>query len=68
MPIVPNSDNPDDKPFDRRALAILVPLMFIALVAKAIVIGGSVSDMIIGVSVVALIYGTLIGIDLYRNR
>lgn len=62
------SEDQDDKPIHRRALAILVPLMFIALVAKAIVIGGSVSDMIIGVSVVALMYGTLISVDLYKKR
>ena len=61
-------DDQDNKRVDRKALAILVPLMFIALVAKAVVLGGSVWDIIIGISIVTLIYGTLIGIDLYRNR
>jgi hypothetical protein len=53
---------------NRGALAVLAPLLFVAFVVKAIVIGGSVLDMIIAVSVVTVIYGTLIGIDLYRDR
>jgi hypothetical protein len=62
------SDNQDDGRGSRTALISAAVFMFIALVAKAIVIGGSVLDIIIGVSVVTLIYGTMIGIDLYRSR
>jgi hypothetical protein len=62
------SDNEDDAPVNRKALMILGPLVFIAYLLKAIALGGSALDIIVAVSVVALIYGTLIGMDLYKNR
>jgi hypothetical protein len=62
------SDNEGEEPINRRALAILAPLVFVAYLVKAIALGGGTVDIIIAVSVVTLIYGTLIGMDLYKKR
>lgn len=62
------SDDENEGRSNRKALVIVGLLLFIAYLLKAIALGGSALEIVIAVSVVTLIYGTLIGLDFFQNR